>query len=664
MFTKTKWLMQARRNMFLTSLFSRMTPKSSAFNGEMIDRLHLLAEQQPQNATAQSRLYEAWLHAQKPMQVIKRFEEGCRATDASVIQCYLDACQACGQGSRALNFVSKKMSTLSPSEINHPQHPLFTGGGTKDNPLYIQNVNGNGQWSPWRLWRDISLASFFAYLIWEYWRFAAKHRNPLELPPSSTSFGSGPFSLSVHKTHDASSDKKKASTGKGDPVNAVVTTTTFADVQGCEEAKAELAEIVDFLKNPGKYTRLGAKMPRGVLLVGPPGTGKTLLARAVAGEAKVPFLYATGSQFDEMFVGVGSARIHQMFVDAAAKAPCIVFIDEIDAVGSKRSTRDPQHTRQSLNQLLTEMDGFATTVANGHPVVVMAATNMAEALDRALVRPGRFDRHIHVPLPDVKGRQSILEGHMRGTHVAPGVDLKVLARGTPGFSGADLAKLVNQAKIAASVGGSSKVTQAHLERSRDDMLMGKERPTSVIEPEQRQRTAVHESGHAVVAMNTPYAMPIHKATIVPRSNGSLGSVSQLPESDLLMHSRAELLARLDVAMGGRVAEELTYGKEHVTSGASSDFAIATAIARAMVTKYGMGQHENLMSVSEEEFPELSSEMRHRIEEDMQSLLKASYERAKSVLLRNRSALHRLATALLEAETLSQEQIRQVLAGVQ
>eukprot|EP00963_Diacronema_lutheri_P013809 scaffold2732_cov346-Pavlova_lutheri.AAC.6 len=438
----------------------------------------------------------------------------------------------------------------------------------------------------------------------------------------------------------------------------VETTTRFSDVKGVDEAKAELEEIVQYLKDPSRFTRLGGKLPKGVLLVGPPGTGKTMLARAIAGEAGVPFFYCSGSEFEEMFVGVGARRVRDLFGAAKQQSPCIVFIDEIDAIGGSRSPKDQQYMKMTLNQLLVELDGFKANQG----IIVIAATNFPESLDKALVRPGRFDRHVVVPNPDVEGRKQILQSHFRGVKKAPDVDLEVIARGTPGFSGADLSNLVNVAALRAATLKLAAVNMESLEYAKDRIMMGTERKSAVISEENRRLTAYHEGGHALVALHTEGAHPVHKATIVPRGV-SLGMVMQLPEKDETSISKQQLLAKLDVCMGGRVAEEMIFGDKNVTTGASSDLQQATRLARAMVTKYGFSPALGLAAQDyEDDGKSMSSETRVLVENEVKGLLDGAYARAKAILQGNEKELHVLAKSLLEKETLTGKQIRELLVS--
>ncbi|XP_078120715.1 ATP-dependent zinc metalloprotease YME1L1b isoform X2 [Sander vitreus] len=439
-----------------------------------------------------------------------------------------------------------------------------------------------------------------------------------------------------------------------DPVQ--MKNVTFEHVKGIEEAKNELQEVVEFLKNPKKFTVLGGKLPKGVLLVGPPGTGKTLLARAVAGEADVPFYYASGSEFDEMFVGVGASRIRNLFKEAKANAPCVVFIDELDSVGGKR-IESPMHpySRQTINQLLAEMDGFKPNEG----VIIIGATNFPEALDNALIRPGRFDMQVTVPKPDVKGRTEILNWYLKKIKIDPAIEANIIARGTVGFSGADLENLVNQAALKAAVDGKDMVTLKELEFAKDKILMGPERRSAEIDEKNKTITAYHESGHAIVAYYTKDAMPINKATIMPRGP-SLGHVSMLPENDRWSETRSQLLAQMDVSMGGRVAEEIIFGHEYITTGASSDFDSATKIAKMMVTKFGMCEKLGVMTYTD--MTAQSPETQAAVEHEVRVLLKDSYERAK-VLLKTHSKEHKnLADALLMYETLDAKEIKLVLEG--
>ena len=419
-----------------------------------------------------------------------------------------------------------------------------------------------------------------------------------------------------------------------------------------------MEEIVQYLKEPSKFTRLGGKLPKGVLLTGPPGTGKTLLARAIAGEADVPFFHNSGSEFEEMYVGVGARRVRDLFTAANANAPCIVFIDEIDAVGGSRNLKDQTAMKMTLNQLLVEMDGFQQN--NG--VIVIGATNFPDSLDPALVRPGRFDRHIDVPLPDVGGRKEILELYAKSMPMSKEVNLEQIARGTPGFSGAELFNLMNQAAVKSSVLGFTAITMAMLEWAKDKITMGSERHSAILTPETMRLTATHEAGHALVGILTNGADPIHKATIIPRGR-ALGLVLQLPDGDQTSYSYKQMLARLDVCMGGRIAEELVFGKDSVTSGASSDIQQATRLARSMVTKFGLSEKIGAVYISNDPQSQrdgsgsvLSDEMQQEVDKEIKRLLDESYKRVTVLLTKNRDKLENVAEGLLVFETISGEEI--------
>ncbi len=446
---------------------------------------------------------------------------------------------------------------------------------------------------------------------------------------------------------------------------------TFEDVAGIEEAKQELEEVVDFLKDPQKFQRLGGKIPKGVLLVGPPGTGKTLLARAIAGEANVPFFTISGSDFVEMFVGVGASRVRDMFEQGKKNAPCIIFIDEIDAVGRHRGAGlggGNDEREQTLNQLLVEMDGFEANEG----VILIAATNRPDVLDPALLRPGRFDRQVVVPNPDVLGREQILKVHMRKVPLAPDVDAKVIARGTPGFSGADLANLVNESALLAARRGRRMVTMAELEEAKDKVMMGSERRSMVMSEDEKKLTAYHEAGHALVALFTPKHDPLHKVTIIPRGR-ALGLTMSLPEKDRYGYSRMELTSRIAMMFGGRVAEELTFGPENVTTGAGDDIRQATNLARRMVTEWGMSEKLGPLRYSDnEEEVFLGHSVTQRkntsdataalIDEEIRSLIEEGETSARKTLTEHSDKLEAIALALLEHETLSGDDVRTLIDG--
>ncbi|WOI54243.1 ATP-dependent zinc metalloprotease FtsH [Parvularcula sp. LCG005] len=446
----------------------------------------------------------------------------------------------------------------------------------------------------------------------------------------------------------------------------------FDDVAGIDEAKEELEEIVEYLRDPMKFQRLGGKIPKGALLIGPPGTGKTLLARAIAGEANVPFFTISGSDFVEMFVGVGASRVRDMFEQAKKNAPCIIFIDEIDAVGRSRGAGlggGNDEREQTLNQLLVEMDGFESNEG----IILIAATNRPDVLDPALLRPGRFDRQVVVPNPDLVGREKILGVHIKKVPLGPDVNVRTIARGTPGFSGADLANLVNESALLAARRGKRMVTNKEFEDAKDKIMMGAERRSTVMTEKEKTLTAYHEAGHAIVALNVPSTDPVHKATIIPRGR-ALGMVMQLPERDRFSMSKQEMTSRLAILMGGRVAEELKFGKEHVTSGASSDIEQATKLARAMVTQYGLSDSLGPIAYAEDEgevflgqsiakSKTLSPETARKIEDEVRDIIETANRTARRILeADNNDDWIKLAEGLLEYETLSGEEINRLLKG--
>ncbi|WP_206605580.1 ATP-dependent zinc metalloprotease FtsH [Pelagibaculum spongiae] len=446
---------------------------------------------------------------------------------------------------------------------------------------------------------------------------------------------------------------------------------TFADVAGCEEAKEDVAELVDFLRDPSRFQKLGGKMPRGVLMAGPPGTGKTLLARSIAGEAKVPFFTISGSDFVEMFVGVGASRVRDMFEQAKRQSPCIIFIDEIDAVGRQRGAGmggGHDEREQTLNQLLVEMDGFE----GNEGVIVIAATNRPDVLDPALLRPGRFDRQVTVGLPDVRGREAILKVHMRKVPLADNVNAAVTARGTPGFSGADLANLVNEAALVAARNNLRHVGQAEFDSAKDKIMMGAERKSMAMTEKEKRLTAYHEAGHAIIGWLVPDHDPVYKVTIIPRGR-ALGVTMFLPKQDQYSHSKLKLESQMSTLFGGRIAEELIFGEDEVTTGASNDIERATSIARNMVTRWGLSARLGPLTYGEEEgevflgrqvtkTKEVSDETAHIIDEEIRNIVDRNYRRAETLLTENKDKLHAMSDALMKWETIDADQIKDIMEG--
>ncbi|GAB4858418.1 ATP-dependent zinc metalloprotease FTSH 11, chloroplastic/mitochondrial [Ancistrocladus abbreviatus] len=610
-----------------------------------LERLFAEADANPMDAAKQSALLVE-LNKHSPDSVIKRFEQRQHAVDSKGVVEYLRALVATNAIAEYLpdeqsgkpSSLPALLQELKQRASGNMDESFLSPGISERQPLHVVMVDPKASSKSSRFAQELFSTIIFTVAVGLIWVLGAA-----ALQKYISSLGgigtSGVGSSSSYSPKELSKEVMPEKNVK-----------TFKDVKGCDDAKQELEEVVEYLKNPAKFTRLGGKLPKGILLTGAPGTGKTLLAKAIAGEAGVPFFYRAGSEFEEMFVGVGARRVRSLFQAAKKKAPCIIFIDEIDAIGSTRKQWEG-HTKKTLHQLLVEMDGFE----QNEGIILMAATNLPDILDPALTRPGRFDRHIVVPSPDVRGRQEILELYLHDKPVADDVDVKAIARGTPGFNGADLANLVNIAAIKAAVDGAEKLTAAQLEFAKDRILMGTERKTMFISEESKKLTAYHESGHAIVAFNTEGAHPIHKATIMPRGS-ALGMVTQLPSSDETSVSKRQLLARLDVCMGGRVAEELIFGQDHVTTGASSDLNTATELAQYMVTTCGMS--DTIGPVHIKERP--GSEMQSRVDAEVVRLLREAYERVKALLKKHERALHALANALLEYETLSAEDIKRIL----
>ncbi|KAF3448873.1 hypothetical protein FNV43_RR09589 [Rhamnella rubrinervis] len=609
-----------------------------------LERLIVEADANPKDPAKQSALLSE-LNKHSPESVMKRFEQRDHAVDSKGVAEYLRALVVTNAIAEYLpdeesgkpSSLPSLLQELKQRASGNVDEPFLNPGINEKQPLHVLMVEPKAS-NKSRFAQELVSTVLFTVAVGLVWIMGAA-----ALQKYIGSLGG----IGTSGVGSSSSYSPKELNKEVTPEKNV---KTFKDVKGCDDAKQELEEVVEYLKNPGKFTRLGGKLPKGILLTGAPGTGKTLLAKAIAGEAGVPFFYRAGSEFEEMFVGVGARRVRSLFQAAKKKAPCIIFIDEIDAVGSTRKQWEG-HTKKTLHQLLVEMDGFE----QNEGIILMAATNLPDILDPALTRPGRFDRHIVVPNPDVRGRQEILELYLQDKPMAEDVDVKAIARGTPGFNGADLANLVNIAAIKAAVEGADKLTAGQLEFAKDRIIMGTERKTMFISEECKKLTAYHESGHAIVAFNTEGAYPIHKATIMPRGS-ALGMVTQLPSNDETSVSKKQLLARLDVCMGGRVAEELIFGQDQVTTGASSDLHTATEIAQYMVSSCGMSNAIGPVHIKDRP----SSEMQSRIDAEVVKLLREAYDRVKALLKKHEKALHALANALLEYETLSAEEIKRLL----
>ncbi|KAL8550756.1 hypothetical protein ACS0TY_000007 [Phlomoides rotata] len=645
--TKADVSMEVKNNkLFFTGLINEWFSWSPFGRQEKrLERLIEEADATPMDAAKQSLLL-AELNKLSPESVIQRFEQRAHAVDSRGVAEYLRALVLTNAIAEYLpDEQSGKPSTL-PSLLQelkqrasgNMEEPFVNPGVSEKQPLHVVMVDPKITNRSSRLAQEVISTILFTVAVGLIWLMGAT---------ALQKYISGIGGIGNPGVGSSSSYAPKELSKEVIPEKNV---KTFKDVKGCDDAKHELEEVVEYLKNPSKFTRLGGKLPKGILLTGAPGTGKTLLAKAIAGEAGVPFFYRAGSEFEEMFVGVGARRVRSLFQAAKKKAPCIIFIDEIDAVGSTRKQWEG-HTKKTLHQLLVEMDGFE----QNEGIIVMAATNLPDILDPALTRPGRFDRHIVVTNPDVRGRQDILELYLQDKPMAEDVDVKVIARGTPGFNGADLANLVNIAAIKAAVEGADKLTSSQLEFAKDRIIMGTERKTMFLSEESKKLTAYHESGHAIVALTTEGAHPIHKATIMPRGS-ALGMVTQLPCNDETSISKKQLLARLDVCMGGRVAEELIFGQDYVTTGASSDLNTATELAQYMVSSCGMSDAIGPVHIKERP----GSEMQSRIDAEVVKILREAYNRVKALLKKHEKALHALANALLEYETLNAEEIKRII----
>lgn len=630
----------------------------------LLENLEASANRNPTSASSQNAFYQVLLRANLPLIVIERYNSGLFAANNATTEAYHRALgmastsadiSGAGAGAAAAPAgagVSGSLGSIGPgaaqpNSLNAAQIQAISQAAAARGSTYAMGraaVQGNGAAgtpihvivdSPIRevLFRYIKLVISVTIVVY---------------------FGS---TLATIVIEGMALGKRNANGRNDSEVKAEDQKTRFSDVHGCDEAKEELQELVEFLKDPAGFSTLGGKLPKGILLVGPPGTGKTLLARAVAGEAGVPFFYMSGSEFDEVYVGVGAKRVRELFTAARSKSPAIVFIDELDAIGGRRNSRDAAYVKQTLNQLLTELDGFEQDSG----VIILAATNFPEMLDKALTRPGRFDRLVNVDLPDVRGRLAILNYHALNIKAAENVDLNSIALQTSGLSGAELESIVNQAAIHASKNKSKVVSKADFDWAKDKVIMGAERKSMVISPKEKMLTAYHEAGHALVSYFNPSAPnKLYKVTVLPRG-GSLGHTSMLPEMDKYSYSVQDFLAMIDVSLGGKLAEEIAYGNELVTGGASSDLENATSIAYQMVTQLGMSAKIGPVQFWNR-YDKLSSETKAVIESEVQKTLNEAYERARKLLVSKRKELDLLAHALLEYETLDKDEVLKVISG--
>ncbi|KAF3766415.1 ATP-dependent metallopeptidase Hfl [Cryphonectria parasitica EP155] len=610
----------------------------------MLANLEAAANRNPNSATAQNAFYQVLLKANMPAIVIERYQSGRYAKNQAVEEAYAKSLSMLTGNklgdSSALTGQTGGLSNEQVQAIGQAVAAQHKGGN-----IAISAPQGSGVAKDGRI--HVLVDESLGSTIFKWVRFLLIFGFVCYLSL-----------IVVSMLVESLNSIKRTGTARADAeVKAENQKARFADVHGCEEAKEELQELVEFLKNPEKFSTLGGKLPKGVLLVGPPGTGKTLLARAVAGEAGVPFFYMSGSEFDEIYVGVGAKRVRDLFNAARSKSPAIIFIDELDAIGGKRNTRDSTYVKQTLNQLLTELDGFDQS----SQVIILAATNFPQLLDKALTRPGRFDRHVQVDLPDVRGRLAILKHHAKKVRLMEGMNLQELAQGTSGLSGAELENIVNSAAIHASKNKSPVVTMKDLIWAKDKVIMGAEKRSMVISENEKLMTAYHEAGHALMALySVRQSVPLYKVTILPRGM-SLGHTAFLPEMDKHSYSSSDYVARIDTALGGKVAEELVYGNDMVTSGVSGDLNSATDTAFQMVAYFGMGNSLAPMDFGSR-YDTLSPATRAQVENEVQRVLNEAYGRTKKLLTEKRKELDLLAQALVDYETLDKEEVKKVIKG--
>lgn len=630
---KTNGLLKDQQQRFLFG--------SSRSSQNMLAQKEKTANNNPNSANAQNAFYQALLRADMPRIIVERHQSAHFASNEMTENIYNKALMQLARTSAFGNTsAGQNTQNMTPEQLQAVGQAIAarsiggqvgmsskSGTGAKDAPLYVV-VDESFSAAAFRWIKFLLYFSVFGYV-------------------------SLVLLTVLLETTGLMKNMKGPQNNEAQPSQQTV---RFSDVHGCDEAKDELQELVEFLLNPERFSSLGGKLPKGVLLVGPPGTGKTLLARAVAGEAGVPFFYMSGSEFDEVYVGVGAKRVRELFTQARGKSPAIIFIDELDAIGAKRNERDAAYVKQTLNQLLTELDGFSQTSG----VIIIGATNYPQLLDKALTRPGRFDRKVVVGLPDVRGRMDILRHHMKEVQTATDVDLAVIARGTPGFSGADLENLVNQAAIHASRDRKTKVGPLDFDWAKDKIMMGAEARSRIIQDKDKLLTAYHEAGHALVAYFSSSATPLYKITIVPRGM-ALGITHFLPEMDTVSRNYTEYLSDIAVAMGGKAAEELIFGEDNVTSGISADIQQATETAFTLITRFGYSKKLGNVDLSTN-YDSLSSETKQEIEGEVRRLVEEARGRANKILTDKRNELELLTKALIEYETLTKEEMEKVLKG--